>query len=103
MKKRILFGLILLTTLSLALFTRQQSFAQAENTRVITAHVDGSTKTVATNASTVKDALDRLGIALSQNDKTEPSVNQQIEGNEYTINVYRARPISVVDGASTLR
>lgn len=74
-----------------------------ENTRVITVHVDGTTKAVATNARSVQQALDRLGIKLHKNDKTEPVRETQIEGNEYTINVYRARPISVVDGANTYR
>lgn len=101
MKKRLLLGFILLSALSLCLLARPKSTAHAEDTRVITVHTDGVTKTIATNATTVKDALERLGTPLGENDKTEPAADQQIRGSEFTINVYRARPISVVDGANS--
>lgn len=101
MKRRLLLGLIILLAVAFSVVGRQQSWAQNENTRVITVHIEGVTKTVATNAGTVEDALDRLNVRLNQNDKTEPGLNQKIQGNDYTINVYRARPITVVDGANT--
>ncbi len=100
MKKRILYSLAVLGVIGVGLFARPKIDVHAEDTRVVTVHVDGEAKTVATNATTVKDVLSRLDADISENDKTEPALDQQVKGNDFTINVYRARPITVVDGAN---
>lgn len=101
MKKRLFFVLIVLTLAGLGLVARPRGSVQAENTRVVTVHENGHTRTIATNARTVKEALNRLGVVLAAHDKTEPSLDQPVLGGQFTINVYHARTIAVVDGANT--
>jgi resuscitation-promoting factor RpfB len=100
MKKRILFSLIVVVLLALGFISRPKNDVHAEDTRVITVHLDGEVKTVATNAATVSQALQNLNANVGPEDKTEPELSAPVEGGEFTINVYRARPITVVDGAN---
>src|SRR5687768_4941298 len=100
MKKRLIFGLILLSICTMGLFSRLPSDAHAENANVITVHLDDQERRVATDAATVEEALQKIGANIGEHDKTEPALNQPIQGNDFTINVYRARPITVVDGAN---
>lgn len=100
MKKRFFLAFIIITALTIGLLARPKYVVHAENTRVVTVHENGITQSIATNAKTVQEALDNLGVQLGKNDKAEPAVDQPIEGPEFTINIYRARPISVVDGAN---
>lgn len=100
MKKRLLFGLILLALLALGLVSRPQTDAHAENANVVTVHVDGQERTVATEAKTVEGVLQKIGANVTEHDKTEPALDEPVQGNDFIINVYRARPITVVDGAN---
>lgn len=99
-KKRFLFGGITLGLLLFAAVARMQTPVHAEDTRVITVHVDGEEKTVASNADTVKEVLEKIEMPLGDNDKTEPALDSPITGYDFTVNVYRARPITVVDGVN---
>lgn len=71
----------------------------AGNERVITIYHDGAEQTVVTDAPTVGEALDRAGVKLSKLDGVEPELNTQLVAPSYNINIYRARPVTVVDGA----
>lgn len=97
-KKRLFLGSIILALALLAGFTHLQPAVHAEDTRVITIHIDGEERTVASNAETVKDVLEKIETPLGKNDKTEPELDAKITGNDFTVNVYRARPVTVVDG-----
>lgn len=61
---------------------------------------DGSSKrTVRSSASTVKDLLDRLDVALAETDSVSPSLETEIDADNFFINIYRSRPVLVIDGA----
>jgi len=98
--KRVVFGLIVLSLLALGFTNNPKNDVQAENTRVVTVHVDGEERVIATNAVTVADVVKGLESKLGPEDKTEPALTEQVVGNNFNINVYRARPITVVDGAN---
>ena len=100
MKKRLMYLTIFALLLTVGWFSRSQSGVHAEDTRVVNVHIDGEERTIATNATTVKEVLQKLGTNLQKHDKTEPALDQEVKGNDFTINVYRARPITVVDGAN---
>lgn len=72
--------------------------SHAENERIITVYHDGIEKTIVTDAKTVGEALERADVALHKNDSVEPSVDMPLVARGYSINVYRARPVTVVDG-----
>lgn len=100
--KRRLFIFLILAIAGVGLFSlTKKPVAYADDMRMVTIHVDESTKTIATNAETVEEVMQRTGIVLSSKDKTEPKLSEEVKGMDFTINVYRSRPITVVDGANT--
>ncbi|MCA9308949.1 G5 domain-containing protein [Candidatus Saccharibacteria bacterium] len=101
MKKRFFVGiaLIFIAYFAYASFVKTPN-ARAVDTRVVTVHIDGEDKVIATNADTVKEVVKNLALPPGEFDKTEPGLNEPVVGSEFTINVYRARPITVVDGAN---
>ncbi len=77
--------------------------AHAENSRIVTIYHDGQQQVVATDAATVGEALDRAGVKLESNDAVEPAKDTKLIAQSYDINVYRARPVTVVDGDKRYR
>lgn len=59
---------------------------------------DGKKQTVPSKQTTVSELLDKLNIPVNQGDVVEPAVNTQIDQDQFRINVYRAVPVTIVDG-----
>ncbi len=76
-----------------------KTVAHAENKRIITIFHDGQEQVIATDAITVGEALNRADVQLQQHDAVEPAQNTQLVAQSYDINVYRSRPVTVVDGS----
>ncbi len=70
---------------------------------VLTVHDAGTTKGVYTDADTLGDALEQAGIVLEQNDITEPSLDEKLVASNYDVNIYRARPMLIIDGQSRMK
>lgn len=51
------------------------------------------------DAKTLGEALAAQSITLDERDTTEPSIDEELIAPEYQVNIYRARPVFVVDGA----
>ena len=100
MKKRIFFSITILSLIGIGFFAKPKNAVHAEDTRIVTVHIDGEERTVATNATTVEGVLERLDSKLGTHDKTEPALGEAVKGSGFSINVYRARSITVVDGAN---
>lgn len=66
--------------------------------RMVTIYDQGQEQTIVTKARTVRDALKQADIAIQPSDVTEPGLNTAFVAKSYQINVYRARPVIVVDG-----
>lgn len=66
--------------------------------RLVTIHDRGTEKVILTQAETVGDALTEAGVALDPKDTVEPSASQKLVASDYQVNIYRARPVIVVDG-----
>jgi uncharacterized protein YabE (DUF348 family) len=75
--------------------------ASADDQRMVSLYVDGQKKVFAAGAGTVGDVLDRSGVALRQHDLVEPAASTPVPEGLFNINVYRARPVLVVDGVRT--
>lgn len=67
--------------------------------KYVTFYDDGEKLTVKTEAKTVQEALERAGILVSAGDIVEPGVEAEINADNFYINIYRARPVVVRDGA----
>ena len=72
----------------------------AKDGRLITIHDRGSEKVILTHAQTIRDALTDAHISMTTEDQVEPSLDSQLVATDYTVNIYRARPVIVVDGAA---
>jgi uncharacterized protein YabE (DUF348 family) len=65
--------------------------------RVVRLSVDGGQSTVPTRAKTVDDLLERLNIQLNENDIVEPKLTTKILEDDFSINIYKARPVTIED------
>lgn len=74
---------------------------EASNMTYVTVHYDGTTQTVATHAQTVGEVLQRANIPVGGKDDVEPSRDTALMSNDYNVNIYRARPATVVDGTNS--
>lgn len=67
--------------------------------RLITIHDRGQEKAILSNDATIGDVLKDAGITLDSHDVVEPAASEKLVATEYQVNIYRARPVTVVDGA----
>lgn len=68
------------------------------NPNVVVVTYDKQERTIPTDAKTVGQLLKRLDIKLHEGDVVEPSQNTEIASDNFRINVYRAVPVTIVDG-----
>lgn len=71
---------------------------QATGKRLITVYDRGEEKGIFTSAKTLRTAFAEAGIYIDQNDMVEPSLDETLTASNYDVNVYRARPVLIVDG-----
>ena len=69
------------------------------DTHLITVYDRGEKTVFLTKAATLKEALKAENITVDTNDAVEPSLDEQLVAADYQVNIYRARPVTVVDGA----
>ncbi len=67
--------------------------------RLITVHDRGTEKVILSDAATIGDALREADIQLDENDAVEPAATEKLVAKEYNVNIYRARPVIIIDGA----
>lgn len=89
-------GLFMVVAIGFVL-TGSKPLVSADSHVVIVSH-DNKQQTIPTRANTVGELLTRLNITLGENDIVEPTKDSKIQEDNFRINVYRARPITVVDG-----
>ncbi|MBM3209749.1 DUF348 domain-containing protein [Candidatus Saccharibacteria bacterium] len=96
----------MVTALSLLAWS-QISSAQAETDatsasrdHLLTIYDRGIERTVMTNADTIGEALHSAGVTLEAVDIVEPSQDEKLVASKYHVNIYRAHPVTVVEGAS---
>jgi uncharacterized protein YabE (DUF348 family) len=52
-----------------------------------------------TDEATIGDALEQADVNIAEQDRVEPALDETLAASEYTVNIYRARPLVVVDGS----
>lgn len=68
--------------------------------RLVTIHDTKQEVTVVTRAVTVEAALKQAGVTVSELDIVEPARTEVLRAKTYQVNVFRARPVLVVDGST---
>lgn len=71
--------------------------------RLVTIYDSGNEVTIVTRALTVADALKQAEIIVSPQDIVEPAASEKLVAKSYQVNVFRARPVVVVDGTNEVR
>ncbi len=70
----------------------------AADSHVVHVYVDDAQQIVPTRAANVGDLLKKLSITVGPGDIVEPPPETPIQTDNFTVNIYRARPVTVVDG-----
>ena len=64
----------------------------------VTIYDENSTITIKTTAMTVREVLEKAEITVNSSDLVDPVMDAAIGGDNYNINIHRARPVVVIDG-----
>ncbi len=72
---------------------------QTRGGRLVTIHDRGEEKVILTHAGTIQAALEEANVNLDAKDTVEPGLDEKLVATDYTVNIYRARPVIVNDGA----
>lgn len=91
------FGVVLTSSVQAA--TTQSKPVVRAGEHLVTIHDNGKDKGILTKASTLRDAFKASGIRIDPNDLVEPSLDEELVATNYEVNIYRARPITIVDGS----
>jgi len=95
----ILLGIILSTVIFLGAYGSVQAKVTKDG-RLITVYDRGIKSAFLTDAKTLSEALEDAHVELDPRDTVEPSRNEELVAPEYKVNIYRARPVVVVDGVT---
>ena len=72
--------------------------------RLVNIYDRGVEKTIGTKARTVREALKLAKISIDERqDVVEPGLDSEMVAEKYNVNIFRARPITIVDGNKRLK
>ena len=95
-------GFLLLLNI-FAIAGRNSAKASGEGNKILTVFENGQRFSFKTNAKTVREALNAQKISFSKEDTVEPSLDGELTGTEYSVNIYRAKPVIIEDGDSKIK
>jgi len=91
--------LLLLSVIAILLFTGGKPVLKPAGVNTVIVTDDGKELTaVPTREKTVGGLLKRLDITLNEGDVVEPSLDTEITSDEFRVNIYRALPVTIVEG-----
>lgn len=90
---------IMAAAIAVARVASAQGATSAPNGRLMTIHDRGTEKVFLSKADTIGDALKEAGIPFDATDAVEPAASEPLVATDYQVNIYRSRPVVVVDGA----
>jgi len=74
----------------------------ASDKRIVMVSIEGENRTVSTRARTVGGLIDRLSIDLIDKDIVEPALETPIYNEAMQVNIYKARPVQIIDRERTI-
>jgi uncharacterized protein YabE (DUF348 family) len=93
----VFFGLILVRQVS------AQPVKPESGERLLAVYDQGTERGLLTRASTLREAFQEAHIPIDPKDLVEPGLDNQLEGSNYEVNIYRARPVTIIDGETRLK
>jgi uncharacterized protein YabE (DUF348 family) len=94
---------VFLLAVSAALIFVGHASMQSGSKKLVNVYDRGESRLFLTTARTVKDALSEEGINLDKKDTVEPALDQELLSAQFNVNIYRARPVIVSDGATRMK
>jgi uncharacterized protein YabE (DUF348 family) len=94
------FLLIIAFTIFITSHVQAQSLIPDAGQRLITIHDRGIDKGILTRATTLRAAFAEASIQTDVNDMIEPGLDEVLSAKTYDVNIYRARPITIIDGTT---
>lgn len=94
-----LFVLLLIASTTAVVVLGGTKNVEASRALIAIVSHDGVQQTVPTDEPTVGALLAKLHVKLNEGDVVEPAATTPIDQDEFRINVYRAIPVEIVDGA----
>jgi resuscitation-promoting factor RpfB len=91
-------ALVLVTVVGLTLASGGVPKLTAKNSNIVIVGHDKKEQVIPTDAKTVGDLLRRMKITLNTGDVVEPALDTEIVSDNFRVNVYRAVPVTIVDG-----
>jgi len=88
-------ALFFMTAIGLVLFNGQA--VKPDDLHVVSLTVDSQKQTLPTRAQTVKELLQKQNIEINEQDIVEPALDTKILEDNFSINVYKARPVTIED------
>jgi uncharacterized protein YabE (DUF348 family) len=80
--------------------SRTDKLPPTHDSKVVIISHDDTQQIVPSKEKTVGGLLKKLNLALNQGDVVEPALTASINQDEFRINIYRAVPVEIIDGAS---
>lgn len=71
------------------------------DSKIAIVSADDTEQAIPTRAKTVDELLKKLNISIHEGDVVEPALDTEIVSDNFRINVYRAKPITIIDGNKT--
>ncbi|MCL2444967.1 ubiquitin-like domain-containing protein [Candidatus Saccharibacteria bacterium] len=101
-------GAVLGVVLMLGLFSVGMTRAddgveRGDGVKLVAIHDRGQRRVVQTSVETVAELLELLEIEIHAGDLVEPGLGEEIISSDFRVNIFRARPMVVVDGMSRMR
>jgi len=93
----VLFFLVLATFVGVNATTVEPS-----DVHVIEFSLEGKKQSLPTRTATVGEFLQSIDVKLQENDIVEPTAETRIDDEKFHVNVYRARPVTVIDGGQRI-
>jgi len=75
-----------------------KAYAVGDGERLIMIHDRDTEHGLITRAKTLRQVFTEANIRLDKNDRVEPGLDEELVANNYQVNIYRARPVVIVDG-----
>lgn len=100
----VLSGAVGMQLVDQALAKSDEQPAPTDGRRLIQIYDRGQERTIVTASRTVGEALQAAGVVVdAERDVVEPALQTELVSTKYQVNIYRARPVTVIDGQRRVR
>ncbi|MEO5627442.1 MAG: ubiquitin-like domain-containing protein [Candidatus Saccharimonadales bacterium] len=73
------------------------STLKANDSHIVHVHVDGKEQILPSRAEKVSDLLQQTKIEIGEHDVVEPALDAQVTEDNFSVNVYRAHPVTIIE------